>query len=209
MPKPKAACREPGCERPRHKARQRCSWHFLMTLSMDEQVRFAGNRLRLKQRQEGFVHRARVPASEWPEGTRWCAGCQYMVPLFYTSGSRCKACASRANHASATEAKYDIDYATYESLLAWQGGRCYICGQLPRGRRLAVDHNHATGAVRGLLCANDEWGCNMSLRRLLDSLPMAQRALAYVERGPLDRMLAGEPPPIPKRSTIIDQLRGA
>lgn len=35
-----------------------------------------------------------------------------------------------------------------------QGGKCYICGK-PEShftKRLAVDHNHKTGRVRGLLC---------------------------------------------------------
>lgn len=189
-----APCKEPSCERKKHPGKHRCSWHYLMTLSMDEQVSFAQRRLELKQKQDDFVHRSRVPAAQWPAGTRFCAGCQCFIPTFYASGSRCKACASRAAHAGHVERTYDITAAEYDALLAWQGGRCAICGKQPRGRRLAVDHDHASGLVRGLLCANDEWGCNMSLRILLDSLEIAQRALAYVEQPPLDRMRSGQPP---------------
>lgn len=193
MAKQRAACKEPGCEIPKSPGRHRCGWHYLLTVSMDEQVKFALRRLELKKARPGYEHRNRVPASEWPAGTRFCSGCQCMVPLFYVSGSRCKACNSRAAHAGHVERTYGLTQEEYDRLHAWQGGRCYICKQLPRGRRLAVDHDHRTGAVRGLLCANDEWGCNMSLRRLLDDLEAAQRALAYVERGPLERMRAGEP----------------
>lgn len=192
MAKVRARCKEPDCAYPKKPGRHRCGWHYLSTLSMDEQVMYAQRRLELKEAKPGYERRNRVPADQWPAGTRFCSGCQYMVPLFYTSGSRCKACASRAAHAGHVERTYGLTGEEYDQLLAWQGGRCYICGQQPRGRRLAVDHDHASGAVRGLLCANDEWGCNMSLRRLLDDIDMARRALAYVTTSPLERMRAGE-----------------
>ncbi len=40
----------------------------------------------------------------------------------------------------------------YERLLAAQGGHCALCPSTPKTRRLAVDHDHKTGKVRGLLC---------------------------------------------------------
>src|SRR5581483_1556869 len=42
----------------------------------------------------------------------------------------------------------------YQRLLAAQEGRCAIagCGRQPRTRRFSIDHDHATGRVRGLLC---------------------------------------------------------
>lgn len=50
----------------------------------------------------------------------------------------------------------DEDYAR---MLAAQGGGCAICGAPPKTRRLHVDHDHRTGAVRGLLC----YRCNRAL----------------------------------------------
>ena len=50
----------------------------------------------------------------------------------------------------------DDDYAR---LLEAQGGGCAICGATPKTRRLHVDHDHATGRVRGLLCHR----CNRAL----------------------------------------------
>lgn len=52
-----------------------------------------------------------------------------------------------------------IDDAAYDALLAAQGGHCAICPNRPKTRRLHVDHDHATGAVRGLLCMR----CNRAL----------------------------------------------
>lgn len=47
----------------------------------------------------------------------------------------------------------------YAAMLERQGGGCAICGARPKTRRLHVDHDHATGKVRGLLCHR----CNRTL----------------------------------------------
>ena len=53
---------------------------------------------------------------------------------------------------------YGISIADYDAMLVAQGGVCKICGRgrastNERFRFFAVDHDHKTGAVRGLLCA--------------------------------------------------------
>ena len=50
-------------------------------------------------------------------------------------------------------AKYGMSAEDYLQLLSEQGGVCAICKQAPKSISLAVDHDHTTGAVRGLLCA--------------------------------------------------------
>ncbi len=66
---------------------------------------------------------------------------------------------------------------------AAQGGVCAICG-LPETRvvkgklnRLAVDHDHTTGRVRGLLC----FRCNTCLGRFEDNVELLRAAEAYLE----------------------------
>ena len=184
-----------ACGRPNLKGKRSCVWHWLLGQPIEAQIEAADQRAAGKPLAGADGYHARVPESAWPAGTRWCSECQDFIPLFYAQGSKCKAHASRAAHASMVKRVYDLDPAQYKALFDWQGGRCYICRQVPRVRRLAVDHDHVTGEVRGLLCANDEWGCNVSLRRLLDNVDMARNALAYVEHHPLARMQAGEPPP--------------
>ena len=47
---------------------------------------------------------------------------------------------------------YGLSLEKYGALLAQQNGVCLLCLQPPRGRKkLAVDHDHATGRIRGLL----------------------------------------------------------
>lgn len=48
--------------------------------------------------------------------------------------------------------KYGITLIQYQEMMDEQGGVCKICGRTPKGRRLAVDHDHETGQIRGLLC---------------------------------------------------------
>lgn len=183
------------CERERMKGKQRCVWHWLASQPADVQRRAADQRRRSRL---GTPERARVPQGEWPTGERWCAGCQSFVPLFYTTGSRCKSCASEASHGQRVEREYGISSLEYDNLFRLQGGRCAICGRRPRTKRLAVDHDHATGQVRGLLCANNENGCNRgvvaNLEAAVDSgLDAARRVVAYLEDPPYRRLFEGRP----------------
>lgn len=57
--------------------------------------------------------------------------------------------------------KYKLRADDYHALFDLQQGRCAICHthQDELNERLAVDHDHQSGAVRGLLCR----GCNKNL----------------------------------------------
>lgn len=73
--------------------------------------------------------------------------------------------------------KYDLTPEEYADLLAGQGGACAICGAPPPPhRRLAVDHCHDTGRVRGLLCGH----CNRALGLLGESPDRVLRAHTYL-----------------------------
>lgn len=82
-------------------------------------------------------------------------------------------------------ANYGISLAEYERILMDQGGTCACCGKPPpasgRRKRLAVDHCHTTGKVRGLLCD----GCNTGIGSLGDTIPGLNRAIKYLENTQL------------------------
>lgn len=80
---------------------------------------------------------------------------------------------------------FDLSPEEYTAKLAEQGGACAICGRQEVGRTrdgrvkaLAVDHDHTTGAVRGLLCAN----CNKGIGNLGDSADRLIAAARYLHR---------------------------
>lgn len=91
-------------------------------------------------------------------------------------------------------ATYGVTPQQYRDIYIAQHGCCYICrkavGKNPDdpkgrgGRRLAVDHNHATGAVRGLLCSGSTSAntCNRLIARY--SLAALKRAIDYLETEP-------------------------
>ena len=77
---------------------------------------------------------------------------------------------------------YGMTSADVASMSATQGGVCASCGGPPDDQRpLMVDHDHATGAVRGLLCNS----CNLTLGRSKESLHRLRSLILYLERPQL------------------------
>ncbi len=70
---------------------------------------------------------------------------------------------------------YGIGLIEFHAMLTAQGHKCKICGKLPtRVRPLAVDHDHITGKVRGLLC----YRCNRDMV-VIDDETKLHALLAY------------------------------
>jgi len=71
-------------------------------------------------------------------------------------------------------------YGLTEEQYAALGGKCHICGleKHAHGYRLHVDHDHATGKVRGLLCN----GCNTGIGGLKHDVETMRKAISYLER---------------------------
>lgn len=73
---------------------------------------------------------------------------------------------------------YGLTRVEYEQMLEQQDGKCAICGaECSTGRRLAVDHDHITGQIRGLLCSN----CNLGIGKFHDSVELLKEAIRYLE----------------------------
>jgi hypothetical protein len=109
-------------------------------------------------------------------------------------GPRCLKCwriekrrRSKAAHSKSVEAKYGISGADYDALYEAQGGRCALCRRATGARkRLAVDHDHKTGAVRGLLCGH----CNREIiGRSGDDPEFFERAAEYLRNPPAREVL--------------------
>lgn len=133
------------------------------------------------------------------ETTKTCRVCQRAKPLdaFYitkygAAGRRgtCKVCTKiKARPARVDQIRrqnlknYGMTIAEYDALFAAQDGRCAICDEPEKiisrnGQpfRLAVDHDHQTGAARGLLCAL----CNRMVGHLESRADMVSRMQAYL-----------------------------
>lgn len=75
---------------------------------------------------------------------------------------------------------YNIGLEEYRAKLEEQNHLCAICCLPAGGRwgRLCVDHNHATGAVRGLLCEK----CNVALGCIDEDAERALSMSAYIKK---------------------------
>lgn len=76
--------------------------------------------------------------------------------------------------------KYGITADEYSKMLESQNGKCAICGAKTgdnRGNRLYVDHDHASGRTRGLLC----YSCNFGIGIFKDDVNLLKRAIEYLE----------------------------
>jgi hypothetical protein len=75
--------------------------------------------------------------------------------------------------------KYGLSPEQYSKLLEAQNGVCAICQRPPAtGEKLAVDHHHATGKIRGLLHRT----CNNAIGLLKDKAEWCLRAVDYLKR---------------------------
>lgn len=98
-------------------------------------------------------------------GNTECPGCGVSRDSTWRDG-RCLSCANalqRKRYRPAVRTahglkRYGISLEQYEEMWLRQGGGCAICGGTEK-RALAVDHDHATGKVRSLLCGR----CNLAL----------------------------------------------
>lgn len=139
--------------------------------------------------------------------TKQCAACKQTKPVtdFYReyggAGRRpyCKACmkAKRREayvrlggkdvpYEQVLKREYGITLADYNAMLRRQAHRCAVCRrpetirskQTGELRRLSVDHDHVTKAVRGLLCHR----CNLLVWAIEDNHTTLAAIGAYVEQ---------------------------
>jgi hypothetical protein len=178
-------CRERDCQLEAEPRKQRCyeCWlaaqaPVIRTLAAERRASLIPEPYRIST----------VPKGEWPEGRRWCSGCQSFVRLKDCTGSRCSACVSIASHKHRIKATFGLDPETYQWLLKLQHGKCAICRQAPKTVRMAIDHDHnhckqgCSQCARGLLCSR----CNHELLGAAhDSVNILRNAVAYMERPPM------------------------
>jgi len=76
---------------------------------------------------------------------------------------------------------YGLGADDVDRLLEQQGRRCGICGEptRPRLASMHLDHDHATGKVRGLLCLD----CNQGLGKFRERPELLLRAVIYLRNG--------------------------
>ena len=90
--------------------------------------------------------------------------------------ARIKRAANRHNNYQHLK-EFNLTKEQYLEMLEKQNHGCAICGGKDINRKLAVDHCHTTGVIRGLLCS----ACNTSLGKFKDSVELLQKAIQYLK----------------------------
>ena len=135
---------------------------------------------RRKRARLGKTVRMRV---EVPPGHKYCRRCDTIKPLSewhknvrQSDGltSYCKACRREIGRLGHLKRTFGLSPEDLASLIAAQGGTCAICDGPPQH----IDHDHATGNVRGVLCGP----CNMGLGQFADDPQRLIQAATYLRR---------------------------
>jgi hypothetical protein len=74
------------------------------------------------------------------------------------------------------KSRYSISQEDYAKLMSSTDGACEICGAVDK--KLALDHNHDDGDIRGVLCR----ACNCGLGLFGDSIANLQKAMEYLKQ---------------------------
>lgn len=120
------------------------------------------------------------------EGITTHRAAKYPGPRCYTHHQARKQKTSATRHEAHIKKMYGLTAKEYELIYQFQGGKCAICQRATgASRRLAVDHDHATGAVRMLACKR----CNRMLGHLRDDPKAFERAAECLRNPPADKAL--------------------
>jgi hypothetical protein len=92
----------------------------------------------------------------------------------------CKTCHKLQVEIHRLRRLFNITPEERDGLFAFQGNVCAMCGRPPGKNRLAIDHNHRTGLLRGGLC----WLCNRLLGIVKDSVERLEKAAEYLKHPP-------------------------
>lgn len=135
-----------------------------------------------RAKDRAYKDRLRAVAAVAP-ATKRCGGCDEEKPaeaFWAMTGSRdglqsrCKPCNLASSRDAYLRRTYGISQAQYDGMLERQRGVCAIRSRLDDA--FVVDHDHQSGAVRGLLC-ND---CNRGLGLLGDDVDRLVNATMYL-----------------------------
>lgn len=87
----------------------------------------------------------------------------------------------RYNNAIRISRDYNLSENDYNQLIISQNNKCAICSKDyndPNKGKLDIDHCHATGKVRGLLCRS----CNTAIGKFKDNPELLKKAIDYLTK---------------------------
>jgi hypothetical protein len=192
--------------RAHHGRASRCKW----CLRMDDRWRMQRLRQQRPIRAMSTALSADEKAQAVVHGTLTCTKChqerpsgEFLVGFALSISKRlrreCRACRVDRRQAFATQnpdrwrdvnrlkrcRRHGISLADFNALLSAQESRCAICGRHLGERGQAIDHDHASGVVRGLVHRH----CNLALGNAREDPRILLGCLDYLRRHNPEKLL--------------------
>lgn len=173
-------CTIEGCSKP-YRARGYCVYHY-------NKFRDTGELTRIKpKRTNNLCYKCNIaPIDQHLQS--YCRACGTEIARAWMRRNTTKLNARmRAKNDPANKVLLlDFTEEDYSTMYENQQGHCAICQRRPE-YRLLVDHDHATGLVRGLLCRQ----CNLGIGQFRDDAVSFLHAARYVLAGKAERFSLG------------------
>lgn len=115
----------------------------------------------------------------YEHGSKQCVACSRRVKYAYNKSEHGK----RMNRNRELLKSYGISIDQFEAMFRLANGKCEICNieLKPKGwskDSVAIDHNHKTGKVRGILCNS----CNRGIGHFFDDVDILNNSVKYLEK---------------------------
>lgn len=115
------------------------------------------------------------------QAQKHCNKCGVTSSDFSRTAHWCRSCQREAQRAHRYRA-IGVTHEEYLAVLHGQHGACAVCGKNEKPANsgthgLHLDHDHATGKRRGVLCSN----CNQLLGRVKDNIQHLESLIAYLK----------------------------
>jgi hypothetical protein len=152
-------CSFPGCDKP-SKARSYCTGHY-------------------RQHWQGFALTPLRSRQRVLDGEKFCSMCEQTLPVeqFSVKGNYVQQWCKTCRNISERSRTYGISVDEVRALLARP---CDVCGdEMASLKSHHIDHCHATGKVRGVLCN----GCNTALGLAREDVNVLRALISYIERN--------------------------
>jgi len=122
------------------------------------------------------------PLTDFPIGKRCKDGhkgrCKECVKLFVKSrGYKNRSLPPEIQHRNDIARKYGLLPVEERRLLHLANHQCQVCSNKTD---LTIDHNHVTGAIRGILCRK----CNSALGLVKDDAELLLKLIGYLKNAP-------------------------
>ncbi len=131
-----------------------------------------------RSREKGRLQSARYRLANPEKNREWCLAWRSKNQAKHRSNAKKWGRNNPERVWARNISRYGLTPEGYRAMERNQESRCAICNKAPSKKRLHIDHDHDTGAVRALLCTS----CNTGLGLFREDTALLDRAAQYLNQ---------------------------